>query len=86
MLPVTFSYTNYQADVVHLAGEFNSWSTTAPMIKKPGGVWTKTIYLAPGDYGYKFVVDGDWLLDPANRKTKRVDDVVNSKVTVEPAK
>jgi hypothetical protein len=31
------------------------------------GKWIFPMYLKPGKYTYKFIVDGRWILDPANR-------------------
>ena len=63
---VTFRYEDPNATQVFLAGEFNGWSDSADLLDNADGVWTKTLELAPGDYGYKFVVDGNWTQDPAN--------------------
>ncbi len=51
---------------VALAGEFNSWSTSAdPMAKQADGSWRLVKKLEPGRYMYKFVVDGtNWKPDP----------------------
>ena len=54
---------------VSLCGEFNGWSPSAtPMKRHDDGHWETTVALAPGRYQYEFLVDGDWLLDPAVRK------------------
>ena len=60
------------ASSVHLAGEFNAWSTSAdPLAKQADGTWTITKKLAPGTYAYKFVVDGStWKTDEANLEGK----------------
>ncbi len=57
---------------VHLAGDFNAWSTSAdPLTKQADGTWTITKKLAAGTYGYKFVVDGsNWKTDEANLEGK----------------
>jgi hypothetical protein len=34
---------------------------------REGGKWIFPIYLAPGKYTYKFIVDGKWILDPVNK-------------------
>ncbi len=55
------------AQSVALAGEFNHWQAQA-MKKQPDGSWTLTVPLAPGTYGYKFLVNGsEWLFDPSLR-------------------
>ncbi len=69
---------------VAVAGEWNGFSPTAsPMTDAGGGVFRATLDLAPGDYGYKFVVDGsDWQLDPSVVARKYVGGTENSRVTV----
>ena len=54
------------ARVVSLAGSFNGWSEWKNLMLRRNGVWTCKLDLAPGTYQYKFVVDGVWILDPAN--------------------
>jgi len=78
---VTFTYPG-PARSVHLAGDFNSWSTTAnPMARQADGTWTLTLELAPGTYAYKFVVDGStWRHDEANPAT--ADDPYGGKNSV----
>jgi 1,4-alpha-glucan branching enzyme len=77
-----FSYRAPTATSVGLAGEFNSWQP-APMTKDGNGNWTLDVPLAPGAYGYKFMVNGnDWEFDPVNTARKSVDGVDNSSITV----
>ena len=55
---------------VNLAGEFNNWSAAANVLSKDAsGKWRTTLQLKPGRYQYKFVVDGSWKTDPANKET-----------------
>ncbi len=72
------------ARAVAVAGEWNAFSATAtPMVDAGGGVFRAEVNLAPGDYGYKFVVDGsDWQLDPAAIARRYVNSTENSLVTV----
>ena len=67
---VTFKWTG-GGGTVNLAGEFNSWSTSAdPMQKQADGSFTLARKLAPGKYQYKFVVDGtNWKEDPNAKET-----------------
>ncbi len=53
---------------VFLAGSFNEWSDTAkPLKEKNGdGCYTGTLLLSPGEYEYKFVINGEWLIDAEN--------------------
>jgi hypothetical protein len=63
---VKFVLVKPEAKKVSLCGEFNGWSPEAmPMKGIGGGHWEATLALRPGKYQYKFVVDGEWLVDPA---------------------
>ena len=71
---VTFRYANSSASAVYLAGSMNNWSTSAnKMTKGSNGVWTLTLTLDPGVYEYKFVVDGEWIMDPIGGTTGGYD-------------
>jgi len=63
---VTFSVRAEVGSKVFLAGSFNDWNPTAKEMsdKKNDGVYAVTLTLAPGDYQYKFVIDGTWCADP----------------------
>jgi len=66
---VTFRLAAPDAAEVSLGGSFNNWNGSKHLLKKkPGGFWEKTLMLPPGRYEYKFVIDGNWCLDPANRQ------------------
>jgi 1,4-alpha-glucan branching enzyme len=64
---LTFELRGFnQAKRVFVAGNFNNWKDgELPMIKK-NGVWTYQLIAAPGNYHYKFIVDGNWIRDPNN--------------------
>ncbi len=65
--PVAFVIDAPNAKAVFLTGDFNNWNITEHlMARQPDGRWTAMLPLAPGRYQYKFVVDGEWMLDPAN--------------------
>jgi hypothetical protein len=68
-LSVRFALHKPDAKGVSLCGEFNGWSPNATSMKRHNdGHWETTVALAPGRYQYKFLADGDWLLDPAAQK------------------
>jgi len=54
------------AKAVNLAGDFNDWSPGASPMTRSGDEWVCAVRLAKGKHLYKFLVDGKWLLDPAN--------------------
>lgn len=53
---------------VKLAGDFNGWvpDRNVLSLKEDGGIWRKFVFLAPGSYQYKFVIDDEWREDPHN--------------------
>jgi 5'-AMP-activated protein kinase regulatory beta subunit len=62
---VAFTVSAPKAKKVLLAGTFNLWSDSAdPMKREKSGPWKKIKMLPPGTYEYKFIVDGEWTLDP----------------------
>jgi hypothetical protein len=52
---------------IYLAGDFNNWATGSLRMKKENEEWTVTVNLSPGKHLYKFIVDGKWIIDPANK-------------------
>jgi hypothetical protein len=75
------TYRDPRAGTVRIAGTFNQWSP-APMRRGDDGVWNTTVHLPVGSYGYKFVVDRDWVLDPAHDDRILIDGVENSRFDV----
>ncbi len=64
---VTFSLQAPDASSVLLAGDFTGWDAQAlPLARQKSGVWKKVVSLAPGRYEYRFLVDGQWVDDPAS--------------------
>lgn len=62
---IHFEFTSPEAESVFIAGTFNDWRPTAtPMIALGEGRWAKDLALAPGQYEYCLVVDGQWRPDP----------------------
>ena len=58
-------YTN--AEEVMLAGSFNNWNEDDFSLRKTKGGWQRDCYLKEGTHAYKFIVDGNWILDPSNK-------------------
>lgn len=73
-----FSLRGYpNARNVILSGTFNEWNESAlRMHRDSSGNWTREVVLAPGNYEYKFIVDGQWITDP-----QCPDSVVNDQHT-----
>ena len=67
---VRFSLVKPAAKRVSVCGDFNGWSPSAePMKWHEDGHWDATVGLPPGSYQYKFLVDEEWLPDPAAQKS-----------------
>ncbi len=65
---VYFKITEPEAEDVRLVGSFNDWEQEGRDLKRDWrGVWKTWMMLEPGDYEYRFVVDGEWRNDPEAR-------------------
>ncbi len=83
---IMFSFPDDQGiGIVQLAGEFNDWDPAATLLSRNGdGEWVTECPLRSGSYQYKYVVDGQWVLDPRNSATiETAAGSVNSVITVE---
>ena len=66
----TFRLPGYaDAGIVALAGAFNNWDQSQFICAREDNAWVCRVDLEPGEYAYKFIVDGNWVLDPANPNT-----------------
>lgn len=64
---VTFLLDGYaHAQKVVLSGSFNDWSEKEYLMTKTKAGWSYTLLLSGGKYHYKFIINDEWLLDPAN--------------------
>lgn len=64
----TFRLKGYgNARTVCVSGDLNSWNPVSFRMKKEGDEWIFKAHLNKGKCRYKFVVDGKWILDPANK-------------------
>jgi len=83
--PVNFEFYDHEAGSVCLAGTFNDWNPhVSPLKNVHNGAWSLRLLLAPGRYEYRFLVDGQWRMDP--RARQQVTDFcggMNSVVTVQ---
>jgi glycosidase len=72
----TFTYIPLEDEEiasVSLRGSFNSWGEW-PMEKQPDGTWNITVDLEPGEYQYKFYINGKW---PQDMSTARAEGPVD---------
>lgn len=67
---VAFAIAAPNAKEVHLVGDFNHWRIDGEsrLSRLDDGRWGKELDLSSGRYRYKFVVDGEWMLDSQNNE------------------
>jgi hypothetical protein len=52
---------------VLVTGSFNGWKRDGYRMSRQNGKWILPLFLNPGKYTYKFIVDDQWILDPDNK-------------------
>jgi beta-lactamase regulating signal transducer with metallopeptidase domain len=71
------------ARIVAVAGTFNGWNQSQYLFERVGNDWICRLNLPPGKYQYKFIVDGNWLVDPRNPNVVHDErDIANSQLMV----
>ena len=63
----TFLVYDPNAKSINIAGSFTGWQPS-PMYpnKNDPGMWGISLTLPPGVYTYKYIIDGEWIVDPEN--------------------
>lgn len=81
---VLFRFYDPVAQNVRIAGDFSNWKPVENiMVQQKGNkVWKGTVHLKPGKYQYKFVVDGEWKIDPYNPEVITSDVGVSNSLLV----
>jgi 1,4-alpha-glucan branching enzyme len=64
---VTFSVVAEPSAEVWLLGSFNNWTVRDRILRYDldRGMHVVSLYLSPGRYEYKFMINGMWCMDPA---------------------
>lgn len=63
----TFRLKGFEnANQVFLAGDFNNWNPQSLQMQRDQDGWMFNVYLSPGKHLYKFIIDGQWIIDPGN--------------------
>jgi chromosome partitioning protein len=67
---VTFAMESSVAKDIYIAGDFNGWEMNdgSRLVRGENGCWEKRVKLPHGRYRYKFVVDGEWMIDSKNQE------------------
>lgn len=72
MIVREFLFHAPKAGSVYVLGDFNNWqkSEASRLTKLESGDWAAHFNLSKGRYRYKFLVDEEWIEDPANSKSE----------------
>lgn len=81
---VIFSYYDPVAQNVQLVGNFSNWKPVDDIMvqEKGNNLWKGIFPLDPGKYQYKFVVDGEWKIDPHNPEVVINDQGANNSLVI----
>ena len=64
---VNLTYSSTPGKRVFVAGSFNNWQIEKELKdKENSGIYRCQLRLLPGEYQYKFIVNGNWCLDAEN--------------------
>ena len=65
---IILRYYDPIAQDVQIAGDFSNWEPVENIMvqQKENKIWKGAVQLKPGKYQYKFIVDGEWKIDPCN--------------------
>ena len=64
---IAFTLNAPDAKEVMISGDFTNWERASLRRMNPKDkIWRKELTLKPGRYEYKFLVDGNWIVDPNN--------------------
>jgi len=68
-----FRFLSKNARWVEIAGDFNQWVPESLSPNNREGIWQIVLPITAGTYRYKFIVDGEWQIDPAQPVQKQND-------------
>ncbi len=69
---VAFGHPDLPPERIRIAGDFNDWQPDGgvELRRAADGAWEKFLPVSPGTYEYKFILDGEWIPDPANPRVR----------------
>ena len=76
---VYYYLNNYQPKVVEMSGSFDEWKKRHRLIHYPREKkWELSMKLKKGKYLYKYIIDGEWQINPREPSEKGSDGYVNN--------
>ena len=82
---VTFSYklNNRYPKNVFVSGSFDDWKEKHPLsYNQTMGKWTCTLKIKKGKYFYKYIIDGNWEINPIEQNVRGNDGITNNIINV----
>jgi 1,4-alpha-glucan branching enzyme len=81
---IILRYYDPIAQDVQIAGDFSNWEPVENIMvqQKENKIWKGTVQLKPGKYQYKFIVDGEWKIDPCNPEVMTSDVGVSNSLLI----
>ncbi len=73
-----------QAKSVVLTGQFNDWDHHELKMQRSDRGWTIDYVVRPGTYEYKYIIDGNWTVDPDNPHRNGQSPFENNVFSIEP--
>ncbi len=59
-----FQTVSKTAHGIEIAGDFNHWVPEPLVRRDEEGLWQKIVPITQGSFRYKFIIDGEWQMDP----------------------
>lgn len=79
---ITVTWNDPNGSAVYCIGSFNNWSERVPLQRNHSGTWFAVLYLPPGIYQYKFIVDGNWVCAPDQPQCRDNDGNLNNVIQI----
>ena len=84
-LPHTFSikFKIIKPKSVLISGSFDSWKIKHPLIYDISkDIWNITLHLKQGKYHYKYIIDGNWQINPNEKSEKGENGIINNYIII----
>jgi len=83
--PISFSFSEdgKKLSSVQVCGSFDKWQVRHPLSYDPvKNVWNITLKVKKGKYFYKYIVDGQWVVNKKEQTVKESNGIENNTVTI----
>ena len=84
-IPITFSYQpeGQRPQSVQICGSFDKWQVRHPLkYDDVAQKYTVTLKVKRGKYFYKYIIDGNWVVNPKEQTYQESDGIVNNMINL----